>query len=224
MRLLIDVSYVTFKLAAYDVRWKLMDKFVEAGGELVYDSRTSLRRTAYDWYKANRGDALPPVTQRLRKLAHEMQRTCWTRYSSRLEVDGLEADDVLAMEAQDCDDCVVVTEDHDLLQLSNAWLVNQHMDPWGIDRLKTKLPLRKGRSYLAYQLLHGCSTDTVPRRLFSRDTLTAKWVFQQTDPLRVAIELLPEDLCRESLDCLLLPCPLYTGQDSIIAALAKEDT
>jgi hypothetical protein len=223
MRVLVDAGYISYLWARCETRWELMDRMIERGAEIVFDSPRNVRAEKYPWYKSNRGDRLPIATKVLGAEARAFRKQMWRRYSGYLRVDGLEADDVIAIESAGCSDCLVVTTDHDMLQLPNVHLMDQHLTRWGIERIRTKLPLEQGRSYLAYQLLMGCSTDTVPRRLLSRDIHTAKFVFAQMDPLAWAVDMLPEDLARESLECLMLPTPIHYGRDAIEMALERRD-
>lgn len=224
MRVLVDVGYITFKWAAYPRRWELIERLCGGSPVLCFDSKRSLRKERHSWYKSNRGSALPPATKELQVLAHQFQDQIWERFPNlcRME-DGLEGDDIIGKEFGGyCDECMIISEDHDFLQLTGATLVNQRWERWGVDRIKqSSLPLRQGESYLTYQLLMGCKTDTVPRTIFSKDRTTAQWVFSQPSPLRAALVMLGEDVARASLDCLLVPTPLETGEDSIEAALRR---
>lgn len=223
MKMLVDVGHISYKWAAYPRRWELLDKLLAMDAVLCFDSLSSLRRDRYSWYKSNRGELLPLATQKLQKLAKRFQVDIQRSFPANcVSEHGLEADDILAIESETCDNCWMMTTDHDLLQLPNAFLVDQHMTPWGVDRIKqTRLPLKQGESYLVYQLLHGCRTDTVPRTIFSKDRYTAPWVFEQESPLQAALSVLPLDLVRDSLNCLMLPTPLRTREDPIEVALEK---
>lgn len=223
MRVLVDAGYITYRWAAYPRRWELMERLAAGSPVICFDSARSLRRERYSWYKSNRGDALPPATKALQVIAKQFQQQIWQRFNHLCRMDdGLEGDDIIAKEFYGYGgDCMIVSEDHDFLQL-DATLVNQRWERWNCDRIKqTNLPLRQGESYLAYQLLMGCKTDTVPRTIFSKDRTTAPWVFSQPSPLRAALSMLGEDVARASLDCLLLPTPLETGEDSIEVALRR---
>lgn len=223
MKILIDISYLTFKWAMATARWDWLEEFMKTDVVFAFDDERNVRMETYPWYKANRGAALPPVTQQLRKMAKKFQGQIEFFHPERcVRVDGAEGDDILGMLALENPGSILVSEDHDMLQLPDAALVNQHMVPWDVDRMwkYTKLPLKRGRSFLAYQLMYGCHTDTVPRRLLTKDLYTGPWVMSQSDPLTAAMAMLPEQQVRDSLDCLLIPSPLLTGNDPIEQALA----
>ena len=223
MSIFVDVGYISFKRAMATTKDQLLERLINSGAVLCFDSNYNMRMAKYPWYKANRGNNLPPVTQALKKIAKAWQAKIKVRYADHcIERHGLEGDDIIAMAIKGCPTAYVMTEDHDMLQLDCAYLVNQHMEPWSCGRLKQKtLFLLQGERYLTYQLLHGCNTDTVPRTIFSRDRYTAPWVFAQPSPLRAALMLLPEELARQSLNVLLLPTPLYEGRDPIECALER---
>lgn len=223
MNLFIDVGYISFKLCISMQKDEILDKLIGQDTKLCFDSDYNLRMHTYRWYKSNRGANLPPVTQALKIEAKKWQKQIKERYPSQsVEIYGLEGDDIVAMEIASCPEAYVMSQDHDFLQLECAYLVDYYMQPWSIARLKQKtLFLLQGERYLTYQLLHGCSTDTVPRTIFSRDRYTAPWCFAQPSPLRAALMLLPVELARRSLNCILLPTPLFTQTDPIEEALRR---
>ena len=223
MQLFIDIGYISFKLAMAMNKDELLDNLMSQDTKLCFDSEYNLRMATYPWYKSNRGEFLPPVTKALKKLAKDWQKVIKNRYPSQcVEEHGLEADDIVAMETANCSEAYIMSQDHDFLQLKCAYLIDYHMQPWSVARLKQKtLWLEQGERYLTYQLLHGCTTDTIPRTIFTRDRYTAPFVFSQQSPLRTALLMLPEELARRSLNCLLLPTPLYYGRDPIECALER---
>lgn len=221
--MLIDIGYLSFTWCRVQTRNQLLERLLDAGALLCFDSHYNMRMAKYDWYKANRGASMPAVTHELKAEAKAWQAQIKKLYPEYcLEIEGLEADDVIALELAKNDDVYIMTRDHDFLQLRNAYLVDKNMERWSVTRLTQKtLYLEQGERYLTYQLLHGCSTDTVPRTILSSDRYTAPFVFSQPNPLRVALSMIPEQKARESLDVLLLPTPLYTNTDSIEEALAR---
>jgi len=223
VKILIDASYLTFKWALRSQRWDWFEEMLQADVLFAFDDDRNLRVETYPFYKSNRGELLDQRTKDLKAVAKQWQEQIKFFHPERcVQWEGAEADDVLAELSRQYPNAYLMSEDHDMLQLTGVQLVNQHMEPWDVDRLKkyTKLPLKRGRTFLAYQLLYGCRTDCVPRRLFSKDRYTGPWVMSQPDPLATAIELLPRKLVIESLNCLMLPSPLLTGADPIEAALA----
>lgn len=220
---LIDASYLTFKCAGYPGSKKVVSEWADKGAMFFLDDPVNSRMVRYPWYKANR-TTLDPRTAALKVLAKELQLWLTATYPNQcMQAYGHEGDDLIAYAALNGPDegHVIIGEDKDFLQLCGAWLWTVHGDPWGIERLhkKTKLPLKQGRRFLAWQLLYGDLADNIPRRLFSKDLYTGPYVFSTDDPLSTAIEMLPEQQVRESLDVLLLPSPLLTGRDPIDQAL-----
>lgn len=220
--MLVDASYLTFKTGFYASAKSTIRHWAEKDARFYLDGRRNVRSERHPWYKANRL-TLDPRTAELKVLAKELQRWMAVEFPSQcFQEDGAEGDDLIAMAVLGGESDMVVAEDKDYLQLPAAWLWTLTGDPWGVERLhkKTKLPLAQGRKFVAWQLLYGDLADNIPRRLATKDLYTGPYVFSTPDPLLTAIEMLPENRVRESLDCLLMPSPLLTGLDSISQALS----
>ena len=210
----VDMGIVSYFMA-YPIQievpeFQLTDQLYEEGAIFCFDSPTSIRKLHYSWYKANRSLLHGEDQSDRRRWAHAWQLKARKRYAHK-EIEGLEADDLVAMYYDDR----ILTIDKDALQLPYAKLVDQNLQPWGISRVKSKLPLVQGASFRAYQLMTGDSTDEIPRLLHTKDRTTMKQVFKQENPLLTAIELLPAGLVRASLNCLLTPTPLFFDKDPI---------
>lgn len=196
--------------------WTETDKMIESGALLCCDSHDSLRRKHVPMYKANRKN-LPPSTMKLKRIADEWTRMAQTRYQDAncLTVVGLEADDVVALIYKATD--MIISRDKDFLTLPDAYLVTPTLIQWGIERqqAKTKVPLAQGERWLAYQILTGDAADGIPRLVHSKDRNTINSIMTLEHPLDMILQMFSEDTLRDSLNCLLLPTPLYTGVDPI---------
>lgn len=206
---LIDMGGYSWFISSPGWDWKYTDKLVEDGAVFcVDDNSRSLRKEAYSWYKAARS-VQDDRTALMRSMAHDFQNKAYKRYGKHrcFMSSGLEADDIMALLLKE--KYTLMTIDKDVLTLKCAnKLVDFNGKEWDESRIKTKLPIKRGRSFLAYQLMHGDSTDSIPRRLFRYDRETAKYVMSKEDPLYWAVEMLPVDFVRESLAVLTLPTPL----------------
>lgn len=202
-------------------KWAATDRLAENGAKFCCDSRNGIRAAAYPSYKANR-KSLPAATLNLAILARDWMREARKRYDL-IYMDGLEADDVCATISALDNNPKILSTDKDYMQLPAAELYGADLLPWGIERIqkKTKLPLRQGSVFLAYQLLYGDVSDGIPRALYSYDRTTGPYVFSCREPLIAAIEMLPEDVVRERLNLLMIPTPLFTGTDPIDEALHR---
>ena len=218
MTLLVDVGYLSWNVC-YGMQfgrdeWRDTDLLIDRGCKLCMDSRRSLRSEKYNWYKSNRNH-LPAQTLILRKKAHKWVNQARERYPfDILEEDGLEADDVIALHYKTGD--WIMTMDKDLAQLPDAVFIDRKLEHWTIERLqnKKKLKVNTPEHWLAYQLMFGDVADNIPRLLLSKDRETAKFIQAQEHPLDWLMGgILPEKRVWESLDCLIVPTPLYTGID-----------
>ncbi len=224
MRILLDVGVWSWKAVAsehlYENPWEATDKMCEAGALFCFDSRTSLRKDKYPFYKAGRSDK---SNSPMREKAHEWCRKALARYDCRAIVEGLEADDLLLYNIRPDD--LTMTTDKDILQSTDAFLVGTDLVPWGIERMQryTKLPLKRGRTFIAYQLIKGDATDNIPSLLPKFDRKLAREIMNSADPLMAAIMLFPEKDVRRNLELLLMPTPLYTSRDPIDQALGLKD-
>lgn len=221
MKLIVDMGYFSFRLAQSTNKWDTLEQLLNGDVYLCFDSQTSIRRQAHPWYKENRGDSLPTETLILQQLARNWQQEIIDRYPEYCyKKEGLEADDIVASLVEP--GCMVMSADHDFLQLEHAYLVDYTFTNWDCSRIKQKtIELEQGERYLTYQLLKGCSTDRVPRAIFTKDRYTIPFVMQQSSPIRAALGLLTEGLARAHLDCLLMPTPLYTNEDSLKVVLER---
>lgn len=197
------------KYQSAKIIWNEVVKHVEGGDMFCMDSQRSIRKASLPWYKAQRQE-MTPATQNLRDCAWEFQKK-FTRLfpSSVLVEDGLEADDLCALHASGRDH--IMSTDKDMLTLKDMFLVDLSGIPWGIERIKTKLPVSQGNRWVTYQLLFGDPADNITRLLLSRDIYSAKKIFAQPNPLEAAIAFLPPGLVREHLQAICLPTPLFVA-------------
>lgn len=201
--------------------WKDVHKAVQNGDMFCMDSQHSIRKKNLPWYKANR-IVQTPETEHLRACAWEFQNKFIKLYpDSVVAMSGLEADDLCALMASPTD--WIMSTDKDLLTLTEANLVDLSGIPWGIERIKTKLPVAQGNRWVTYQLLFGDPADNIQRLLPSKDIYSAKIIFQSANPLEAAISYLPPGLVRQHLQAICLPTPLYAAPhlDPIDWALAQ---
>lgn len=206
------------------IDYETLDKLVNAGAIFACDSREySLRKLHLPWYKAHRPvmEAKEPKQILMRECAEQIQEEILRVYPEAcLSRPGLEADDIVALFAEDGD--TIMSQDKDMLTISkDVRLVDYKGVGWGVERLwkYTQLPLRRGNAFLAYQLMHGDAADDIPRLLMTKDRRTAPYVMRQPNPLLTACYLLRESAVRESLAALCLPTPLLIGADPIKFAL-----
>jgi hypothetical protein len=217
--ILVDVGYLSYHVTQspeyYYEPWKLSDDMCEKGYILCMDSEQSIRRDKYPWYKSNRSS---PLDMPMRNEAHEWRREAVKRYGPsccRAEA-GLEADDLLGLYASPGD--ILITEDKDLLQLLGVNFVNLYGKEWGIDRLRKycKQPgFEQGEAFLAWQLCVGDGTDTIPRLLDTKDRTTIPSILKTVHPLRTVLDMVNLERAINHLNCLLVPTPLFTGEDTI---------
>lgn len=211
--MLVDASYLTFKIAMAANSKQTIDEMAANGAQFYFDHPRNKRTEVFPWYKANRKE-LDFKTQVLKREAKDLQEWILTRYEtiSHME-EGKEGDDLIGDVIRYRPYEIIVAEDKDFLQFPSAKLVTYHGEEWGIERMHK--PLQRGSQFLAYQLMYGDRADNIPRLFYSKDIYTGPYVLASEHPLRTAIALLPYRRVVESLTCLLLPSPLFTGLDPI---------
>lgn len=222
MTILVDMGYFGFKQCQNPKRWEIIDHLLNNGAELCFDHPVSLRKKAYDWYKTNRGETLPKITQVIKSMSQEWQKQILHRYPAYCHQEyGLEGDDIIAIQFKEGD--WIIAEDKDFLQIPGAWLVDLKMEHWGFEREQKKIKhhISTPERWLTWQLLHGDVCDTIPRTLFSKDRSSIPFIFSQEHPLQTALDFITIEIARASLDVLLLPTPLYWRIDSIQYAIQK---
>lgn len=203
--------------------WETLDALVEGGAILALDSKKSIRKEYLPWYKANRKIELTKEAQELKERSIELTQRLKYRYPSSqiAEIEGMEADDVISFTVNPGDSVMGI--DKDFLTIDcDFHLIDVRFKRWGVERIKTDLPIKRGKSFLAYQLLYGDAIDNVPRLLGRGDTYIAKWCFEGENPLQRAIDVLPPDKVRESLFALMIPSPLIFGNVDPIEYALKE--
>lgn len=221
MKLVIDIGYWAWNKAysRHPEPWELLDVMCEGGAVLCVDSCKSLRRNQFPYYKANR----KPIDTDLKDRAISLTERIRIRYPNNVvEMEGLEADDVVSFNTDDED--IIICNDKDYLSLhSKATLKTLRFEEWGCERIKTSLPIKRGNSFLAFQLMYGDVADNVSRLLHFKDRTTAKFVMEQENPLLAAIELLPNpNITRDHLRLLMIPTPLiWSNIDPIEVALER---
>jgi DNA polymerase I len=147
----------------------------------VFDARgRTFRDDLYDKYKANRPPMPDDLGSQVEPLLEAIRAWGWPL----LQVEGVEADDVIATLAREADGrgmrCVISTGDKDLAQLvtERVTLVNtmsnERLDPEGVKAKFGVLPERM----LDYLTLVGDSVDNVPGVEKVGPKTAAKWVSQ----------------------------------------------
>lgn len=229
MQFIIDGGYWTWNKAYSRVAepWHSLDTFIESGAVIALDSARSIRKQHIPWYKSKRGKGAD-FDPALKERAIELCRKLKLRYSkdSIAEIDGFEADDVVALLVGDCD--IVIGNDKDYWSIHGKFdLRDAYMNPITMDTWQKKAPkgvtLSRGNSFLTYQLLYGDFADSVPRLLDSKDRWSGPVILASENPLQTAIDILPDtDKVRQHLLALMLPCPLLISDTRDILEIALE--
>lgn len=225
MTLLIDTGSYAWRASYTTVfTWDRTDKLVNKGAIFCMDSPISIRQEKISWYKDQRPgkDIKYPEQGKHREMVRKFIAAFKRRYTidTWAEVEGAEADDVIGLLVKPGD--TVMSLDKDMLTIPIDFdLIDTSNKQWSIERYwnKVKVPIHRGRSFLAYQLMTGDTADNIPRLVHTKDRKTMPWVMEQENPLYWAIKLLPEDRVRESLNALMLPTPLLFDLDSISEAM-----
>ena len=147
----------------------------------VFDARgKTFRDDMYDKYKANRPPMPDDLGSQIEPLFEAIRASGWPL----LQVDGVEADDVIATLAREADRrglrCVISTGDKDLAQLVSQRVTlvntmsNERLDPAGV-QAKFGVPPERMLDYLT---LVGDSVDNVPGVEKVGPKTAAKWVSQ----------------------------------------------
>ena len=147
----------------------------------VFDARgKTFRDDLYEKYKANR----PPMPDDLGSQVEPLLETIRAWGWPLLQIEGVEADDVIATLAREADKrgfrCVISTGDKDLAQLVSERVTlvntmsNERLDPAGV---QAKFGVPPGRM-LDYLTLVGDSVDNVPGVEKVGPKTAAKWVAQ----------------------------------------------
>lgn len=224
--LIIDSGTLSWKIV-YGMQygcdpWEFTDPMMERGALLCIDSRESVRKQKYPWYKANR-KALPDATKTLLYASIEWLKQAQQRYPSGwVKWEGWEADDLCAYHHQPGD--MVMSTDKDLLQIPDAILLDKDKLPWSFERVNKKqkrIQIHTAEQWLTFQLLQGDVADNIPRLSPSGDRHTGRAILASPEPLRATIAAYPEDEVRSRLDVLLCPSPLLTGEDALAVALRR---
>lgn len=224
MTLLIDTGSYAWR-ASYSLNfsWAKTDHYVENGAIFCLDSNASVRHQKLPWYKQNRpkNEVQYPEQAKHKAMAARFVEFFKRRYTSSCyyELDGAEADDGIAILVKPGDK--VMSLDKDMLTINVDFdLIDTNNKQWGMERFwKLSIPISRGRSFLAYQLMVGDTADNIPRLLLSSDRKTLPFVMQQENPLYWAISILPEEKVRASLNALMLPTPLLWDNDPIEEAM-----
>jgi len=147
----------------------------------VFDARgKTFRDDLYDKYKANRPPMPDDLGSQVEPLLDAIRAWGWPL----LQVDGVEADDVIGTLAREADKrgirCVISTGDKDLAQLVSGRVTlvntmsNERLDPEGV---KAKFGVPPER-ILDYMTLVGDSVDNVPGVEKVGPKTAAKWITQ----------------------------------------------
>lgn len=199
-----------------------LENIIQDNTILAFDSVTSIRKDHLPWYKSRRSE-LPELAQKLAVIAYQLENELRKRFPLQTHIEaGLEADDVIAINAQPGD--VIWSNDKDYLQLDERiMLTNFHGDMWGTERFKAPegVTVKRGQSSLAWQLLYGDAADDIPRRYYGGDKELIRWIFQQDNPLYEAIKLVPPQQVKTSLVALAMPTPLWTPEKHIINSVLE---
>lgn len=218
-KILLDVGGYSWHAVQNLVDFKHADSLYERGALFCIDSRVSIRKQNVRFYKAAR-ELVNYQQSEMRKQAYEWQAVACKRYKC-VGIDGLEADDVIALAYKEGD--TIVSIDKDFAQLIGVRLVDYYETPWGFDRLqkKSKFHISTPGRWLTFQLVTGDNTDGIPRIPWTWDRTSIPWCFSRSNPLKAAIELFPTRRVEDSLNCLLLPTPLYLGLNPVEFALNR---
>lgn len=223
MAIIVDVSYwawwkaYSIYMSAQEGRtvdwWHEIDSLIADDTLLAFDGEGSIRKDHLPWYKANRKNP-SELSKSLRIIAENLMTQLKSRHITYvLERHGLEADDVVALEYTDGDH--LWANDKDYLQLTDLTLVNFNGQYWGCERFKSGHNVSRGNSSLTYQLMYGDPVDNIPRRFYGDKQIAAD-VFQASNPLLAAVEILDPQQVRASLAALALPTPLINPTVDII--------
>lgn len=226
--MLIDMGFVSWRMAweaiqsEVDPSWRWLDRLVDEGALLCFDSSTSIRKATYPWYKQHRGGWEERYEKEtMREYARQWCHRAKERYPfDFMQQDGLEADDFIGWYYEGHD---VLAIDKDFLQLPGIRLVDFDLVPWSFERAQKKVTpnISSPERFLAYQLLHGDTTDCIPRTIPSSDRKTIPNVLATDTPLLAAIETLPRQVAVDHLNVLLVPTPLVRHIDPIDYALRR---
>lgn len=218
-KILLDVGGYSWHCVQNLIGFEHSDQIYERGALFCIDSRTSIRKDNVRFYKAQR-ELVDYQQAQMRKEAYAWQEVAYKRYQC-VGISGLEADDVIGLHYDEGD--TIISIDKDFAQLTGAQLVDYFEQPWGFTRLqkKSKLNISSPGRWLTWQLCSGDNTDGIPRIPWTFDRNSIPWVFSRKNPLKAAIELYPTQKVKDSLNCLLLPTPLYMGLDPINFALTR---
>ena len=231
--LIIDSGTLSWKIV-YGMQygcdpWEFTDPMMERGALLCIDSRESVRKNTYPWYKANR-KALPEATKTLLYASIEWLKQAQQRYPSNcVKWSGWEADDLCAYHFQPGNfpeslGDIVMSTDKDLLQIPDVTLVDKDKLPWSFERVNKKqkrIQIHTAEQWLVFQLLQGDVADNIPRLSPSSDRHTGRAILASPEPLRATIATYPIEEVRQRLDVLLCPSPLLTGEDALAVALRR---
>ena len=217
--LLLDAGYLAYQCLGspeyFFDPWACTDVLMAQGAILCIDSSQSLRREAYPWYKTNR-DNVSPTFDAMRSEAHQWRIDAVKRYGDQCRaIDGLEADDVIALYVSPGD--TIMGEDKDFLQFEGIRLIDINGEEWADRRLAkfSKQDITQGERFMAWQLAVGDMTDSIPRLLYSKDRTTLKTILKHKHPLWLLLQMVNQEQAIEHLNCLVLPTPLYGGVDTL---------
>jgi DNA polymerase I len=160
---------------------KLLADYKADYAACVFDARgKTFRDDMYDKYKANRPPMPDDLGSQVEPLFEAIRASGWPL----LQVDGVEADDVIGTLAREADRrglrCVISTGDKDLAQLVSQRVTlvntmsNERLDPAGV-QAKFGVPPERMLDYLT---LVGDSVDNVPGVEKVGPKTAAKWVSQ----------------------------------------------
>lgn len=222
MAIIVDVSYWAW-WKAYAIYmagkegqlgwWSEIDNLMSPETILAFDGAGSIRKDHLPWYKANRKNP-SDLSRDLKSIATTLMDQLRYRHADHVyEQHGLEADDIVALHCSPGD--WLWSNDKDYLQLTDITLTTFKGEMWGCERFKSGHNVQRGNSSLAYQLMYGDTADNIPRRFYGDKQIAAD-VFQSSNPLLAAVEILDPQQVRASLAALMLPTPLINPTVDII--------
>lgn len=228
-KVLVDIGYWSWYYAygeyktgePVEAAWRFLEGSANHSTTIfACDSSWSQRKLSLPWYKRNRLNP-PEATKKMRPIAERLIRELKEIYPQRcITIPGLEADDVIALNVEAGD--FVYANDKDLLTIQKDFhLWSFDYEPFDCRRFKApKLPLRRGNSALAFQLLKGDFADNVPSLVYGTPPVT---IFESANPLLKAIEYVNDTTkVASNLLALSLPCPIYKTKLSIIEKVLED--
>lgn len=216
VQLIFDMGYMSWGAAASqdpDSTWDLLRRL--PGSVLAGDSPRSLRGQVHPTYKQAR---VTPTEETLRLRVAAAGLLAELRRDHLLtEVDGLEADDIVALATSRAQAAFVIGEDKDFLQLPwSVTLMKRSGAIWDETRIALPATLLRngpwpvrGAHWVAYQVATGDRADGVPGLLKGVAGLKAlSSALHTSRPVEALMGMVDEASLRRSLDLLLLPTPL----------------